>query len=125
MAITSGDVDATTGMAKAIYDQVSAVLSPDVPASALSDAQASWKKLSFAIASGVTDALRRGGADPDFAEVTSSASDDPAYWSWLTGFVGTFTSWNPAAADGIALKNALTTFLAGKPVPTELKGSVR
>jgi hypothetical protein len=125
MALSVGDAGATSGMTKAIYDQVNATLSPDVPGPALPDAQAAWKKLSFALATSIIEFLRRHAAEAEYAEVTSSASDDQTYWNWLAGFVKVFTDWNPAAADSVALKSGLTTFVNGKPVPTQLKGSLQ
>jgi hypothetical protein len=125
MALSVGDAGATSGMTKAIYDQLNATLSPDVPGPALPDAQAAWKKLSFALATSIIEYLRRDAAESEYAEVSSSASDDQGYWSWLAGFVKVFTDWTPATTDSVALKSAVTTFLNGKPVPTQLKGSLR
>ncbi|HEX2084699.1 MAG TPA: hypothetical protein VHF89_03380 [Solirubrobacteraceae bacterium] len=67
MALQVGSVDAGSGMSKAIFDQIDALLSPpleqaveaadgDVKAEAqqaLDRARDSWRKLSFAIATGV------------------------------------------------------------------------
>jgi hypothetical protein len=127
MAMVIGDANATNGMAKSIFDQVDAVLAPDVPSSALPDVQASWRKLSFAVAAGVTAYLIRDPAnEPEFGEMTSSATDDPVFWSWLQGFVAVFgTVWTPAGTDGVALKQAVNAFIAGKPVPAAMKGSLK
>ena len=125
MALSVGDAAATSGMTKVIYDKINATLSPDVPEKALPDAQAAWKKLAFALATSIVEYLRRDAADAEYAEVTSSSADDQGYWSWLAGFVKVFTDWNPASGDSVALKNALTSFVNGKPVPAQLKGSLR
>ncbi len=68
-----GDPDATSGMTKAIFGHVDAALSPplqqaiddaatpDDKAAAtktLEDARGSWRKLSFAVASGVVEDMR-------------------------------------------------------------------
>jgi hypothetical protein len=112
-------------MAKAIYDQIDAVLSPGLPPNPPPEIRQAWRKLSFAIATGVTTYLRRDPGDVEFAEITSSSSDDAVYWAWLGGFVQQFQSWAPATADGLALKNALAGFLTGHPVPTQMRGSLR
>jgi RNA-binding protein YhbY len=53
MALNIGDQGATTGMTKEIYDKLNDLLKPKVPDANLADAQAGWKELSFAIATGV------------------------------------------------------------------------
>jgi hypothetical protein len=67
VALVIGSVNADSGMSKAIYDQVDALLSPPLQAAvdeatgpakpkaqeALDAARDGWKKLSFAIATGV------------------------------------------------------------------------
>ena len=67
MALIIGSVNADSGMSKAIYDEVDALLSPPLQAAvdeatdaakpkaqeALDAARDGWKKLSFAIAKGV------------------------------------------------------------------------
>lgn len=56
MALEAGDAAATRGMSRAIYEQLDALLSPEIEASApdyLEQARDGWRKLSFAIAGGV------------------------------------------------------------------------
>ena len=126
MALSIGDPNATSGMAKAIYDNVNAQLAADVPPEVLPDVQVAWKKLSYAVAAGVTDYLKRDPAsEPEFAETISTATQEPTFWPWLQQFVAVFTSWAPTATDSVALKNAVSTYVNGHAVPTEMKGSVR
>lgn len=61
MSLTPGDQDANTGMTKAIYDELLAALEPDLPD--LSEAELepirdSWKKMAFAVATGVINHIR-------------------------------------------------------------------
>ena len=53
MALQIGDSSASDGMTKGIYDKLNEVLSPSVPPADLGKAQDGWKKLAFAIATGV------------------------------------------------------------------------
>ena len=56
MAVSIGDQAASSGMSKAIYDQLNQLLSPaikDPPT--LAKAQTSWQQLAFAIATGVVN----------------------------------------------------------------------
>lgn len=58
MALQVGNAAATSGMTKAVYDQMNAVLSPplaDLPAAELAKIRNSWKQLAFAISKGVVD----------------------------------------------------------------------
>lgn len=126
MALLAGDLNATQGMALAIYTEINSALGPDLTPDALTAVQPSWKKLSYAVAAGVINHLKKDPPDdPDFAQVTSAAADDPAYWNWLAGFAQVFAAWAPAGTDGTALKNALTTFLGSNPVPAQLTGQLQ
>ena len=132
MALNPGKADATTGIAKAIYDAMDAALAPPLEEAKadMDKIRASWKALSFAIASGVVagfihDAPAVPPADPSFAQPVSSKASDDAFWTWFDGFTKAFQTWAPVTADGIALKNKLKPFVdPGKP-PTEMKGFVR
>jgi len=125
MAMVIGSQSATSGMAKAIYDAINAILAPAIPPASLPDVQASWKKLSFAVATGVVNHLKRApAADPEYAQVVSRAVDDPGFWNWLAGFVQVFQAWAPVSADAVALKTALTTYLGAHPVPSQLTGTL-
>lgn len=58
MALQIGTKTATSGMTKAIYDQMNDVLSPplsNLPAADLEKIRNSWKQLAFAISKGVID----------------------------------------------------------------------
>jgi len=58
MALQIGTATATSGMTKAVYDQMNAILSPplsDLPPADLAKIQDSWKQLAFAISKGVID----------------------------------------------------------------------
>lgn len=58
MALQVGNQAATSGMAKAIFDQLDALLSPalsSLPPPALEATRDGWRKLSFAIAGGVVN----------------------------------------------------------------------
>jgi hypothetical protein len=55
MALDKGDITASGGMAKAIYDKLREVLEPDLVASGAEGdkVREGWRKLSYAIATGV------------------------------------------------------------------------
>jgi hypothetical protein len=53
MAMQAGDNQASSGMAKDIYDMMDQVMKPSVPPDSLDDARKGWKKLAYAVASGV------------------------------------------------------------------------
>lgn len=58
MALQIGPKTATSGMTKAIYDQMNGVLSPPLsglPPAELEKIRDSWKQLAFAISKGVID----------------------------------------------------------------------
>lgn len=60
MALQIGNVEATTGLAKAIYDQIEANMGPDI--ADLSDddktpVQEGWQKMAHAVATGVVQHL--------------------------------------------------------------------
>jgi hypothetical protein len=137
MALTIGDATATSGLTKAIYVAMDAALRPALKKGGMSDSDIdkniapSWKSLSFAIAGGLVPVLRAEPEpnpeppDPTVAETYSSATQDAAFWSWLSGFTNVFTTWAPTTADGTALKNAIVSFLNTSAVPTQLKGILR
>jgi hypothetical protein len=136
MALTIGDQNATSGMAKAIYTAMDSALRPALKNAGMSDdditskIDPSWRSLSFALASGLVPVLHKDplpppAADPTYAETYSSAASDGSFWTWLAGFVAVFQAWAPATPDGQALKTALQTFLASNAVPKELKGILR
>jgi hypothetical protein len=128
MALNAGNQDATTGIAKAIYDAMDAALSPPlVEAGAdMTKVRDGWKKLSFAVASGVVAGLiDTPPSDTSFGETYSTPAQDAKFWPWLAGFVGAFRSWAPTSPDGQALKARLNAFIVTSAVPTELKGKIK
>jgi hypothetical protein len=58
MAMQIGDEQASTGMAKAIYDAMDQIMKPTVPPDSLEDARKGWRKLAFAVASGVVTHIK-------------------------------------------------------------------
>lgn len=58
MPLKIGDVNATTGMSKAIFDQLNIILSPpfeDMSEEDMAKIRDGWRKLAYAIAKGVID----------------------------------------------------------------------
>ena len=58
MALTIGDKEATTGMTKAIYDELRALLEEDLKSlgeDKLAPIREGWKKIAYAVAKGVID----------------------------------------------------------------------
>ena len=58
MALVIGDVNASTGMSKAIFDELKNQLSGGIAPADLQNVEPSWKKLAFAIATGVVNHLK-------------------------------------------------------------------
>jgi hypothetical protein len=111
MTLSAGDPQATTGMAKAIYDamdkELRAVLKKaGVPDDVIAQMAPSWRSLSFSIASGVVAEL-----------VVQPPSPPDYFWTWLAGFVQTLQSAPPGGIPA-----AVTEFVGRSPVPTSLKG---
>jgi hypothetical protein len=58
MGLQIGDINATSGMSKAIFDQLNMILSPPLggtPQGEMEKIRDSWRKLAFAIAKGVIE----------------------------------------------------------------------
>jgi hypothetical protein len=107
MALVIGDVTAAAGMTKAVYDQVDALLSPplqkavdeatdakvkDSAQKALDAARDGWKKLAFAIATGVVQHLL---ANLEVAGVQTSGTVTATVQGQVATAVGvTFTQSN-------------------------------
>jgi hypothetical protein len=101
MALDAGDPQATSGMAKAIFEALKAQLLPplqdaNVKDESLAKIEDGWKSLSFAVASGVVAELTQGPQDPFFA--------------WLAGFAAAVQS------------GQVGDFLKTHKVPTNLRG---
>jgi len=130
MPLNTGDQQATSGLAKAIYDVMDSLLllkpPPNTKPDDLAKLVQSRQALSFAIASGVVAELTGDhSVTPDFAESYSSAAQDANFWSWFGGFIAVFKTWASTTSDGVALQTALNQFLTSNQAPTELKGIVR
>jgi hypothetical protein len=146
MALSKGDIDASSGLTKALYDAMDAELRPPLlevlkekhttaedTVIAVAKVQANWKQLSHTLASGLVAALHTEVPsaplpnDSGTAETYSSAAIDPDFWKFFTNFVGVFQAWSKPGADVNALQTKLATLFADTttPVPTGLKGVVR
>jgi hypothetical protein len=53
MAMQIGDNQAGSGMTKDIFDQIDQIMKPTIPPAGLEEARKGWKRLAFAVASGV------------------------------------------------------------------------
>jgi hypothetical protein len=53
MVMQIDDDQAGSGMTKDIYDQIDQIMKPGIPPASLEDARKGWRKLAFAVASGV------------------------------------------------------------------------
>lgn len=86
MPLDFGDAEATEGMARAIYrfmdaelrppieDALAEVEDPEKRAEVLEKARTTWRKISYAVARGVTEYLVRDPeTEPEYAEAYSSA----------------------------------------------------
>ena len=114
MTLLAGDINASDGMAKAIYDQMIVVLEPDLEGLA-EDAKTpirdNWKKLAFAIAKGVISHLENnleidqvktggsvnasvsgstaaGGADSHSHSVSLTAVQNNVKWNQTSDGIG-------------------------------------
>ena len=131
--LNAGDPAATQGLARDIYEVLDAQLRPQLeatltdPKEQLVAIQEAWKKLSFCIASGVVEHVRRVPASkPDFAETFTSSAQDPDFWKWFSGFVGVLRNWAfSSSGDAAKLRSDLKSFFNGNPTPTGLEGIIR
>ena len=129
MPLNAGDPAATGGLAREIYQVLDAQLRPPLedglehPEEQLPPIQDAWKTLSFCIASGVIEHLRRVPAtEPEFAQTFTSSAQDATYWTWLSGLAKVFRDWAAGAGTIADLRNALNAFFAANPTPTQLRG---
>jgi hypothetical protein len=100
MALQIGDRAATSGMTKAIYDEMAAVLEPGLDGldeSSKTPIRESWKKISFAVAKGVIDHIV---AHMDIFGVTCMG-DIAASVDGSTGSVPPGPHTHPVALTGI------------------------
>ena len=138
MPFNIGNPEATQGLTAAIYQAMDATLRPPiendpnvtdpaVKAKMIQESQKAWKKLSFAIATGVVNYIKRDPAnEAEYAQVFSSAAQDPAYWNWLAALAGALFTWsaNPAA-NLVDLKNALNGLHSAHATPVGVSGVIQ
>ncbi len=81
MALVSGNASANTGMAKTIYDSMNDVLKDDLEGLSDEDKKPirdNWKKLAFAIASGVIEHLKSNleihGVEVSISDISTTVS---------------------------------------------------
>jgi hypothetical protein len=81
MALEIGDITASSGMSKAIYDQLDTLLSPPLEGMAEEDMEKvrdSWKKIAFAIATGVIEHIKSNmeiyGVEVSISDVSTTVS---------------------------------------------------
>ena len=96
MALQAGDAQASSGMSSTIYQQINAILSPDIDPAALPKVQTSWKKLAFAIASGVIASLK---SDMEIAGIQASGSFTAPVVGTVAGTAVTGTSTGTVASS--------------------------
>lgn len=146
MALSKGDIDASSGLTKALYDAMDAELRPPLleilkqkgttaeeMAIAVAKVQVNWKQLSHSLASGLVSALHTevpGAPLPNTsgtAETYSAAPIDPAFWKFFASFVDVFSTWSKPGANVNVLQTKLAALFADTttPIPTGMKGVVR
>jgi hypothetical protein len=89
MALQAGDKTASSGMSMTIYQKINEVMSPDIGAGTLPKAQESWKKLAFAIASGVIASIK---SDMEIAGIQASGNFTAPVTGTVAGTAVTGTS---------------------------------
>lgn len=98
MALQIGPPDASAGMTKDIYDVMDQVMNPSVPPDSLEMARQGWRKLAFAIASGVVNHIvqnmeisgiqAQGSVTVAVSGNTGTGSVNTAQFGSNTGHVG-------------------------------------
>jgi hypothetical protein len=89
MALQPGNEDASSGMSQKIYEKINEVMKEGIGQATLPDMQKSWKKLAFAIATGVIEHLK---SDMEIKGVQSSGNiSAPVTSSGGTNVIGTAT----------------------------------
>lgn len=133
MPLNAGDLAATGGLARDIYEELDAQLrlaledGLEKPEKQLPPIQDAWRTLSFCIASGVVEHLlleppTKPPTQPEFARTFTSSAHDATYWAWLAAFAKVFSDWASGAGTIVDLRTALNAFFAANPTPTELRG---
>ncbi len=147
MALIIGEEEATTGIAKAIFEKIRELIiqpSLDELLKKLPDEmkeevkkqfentiEKSLQKLSYAVSFGIVSHLCRDlpEVNPNktqYGETFSSSAEDDAFWKWLADFVGIFDQWSNGPIDGaLSLQTNLQNFFKDNPVPKELKGIIK
>ena len=102
MALQIGSEDASSGMAKSIYDAIDRTMQPTIPPEALEDARKGWRSLAFAVASGVIEHLKSNmeifgiQAQGNVAATVTGTVAAGAVTGTATGAVTTNQSGSPA-----------------------------
>lgn len=99
MPLQPGDVHASAGMSQKIYDHMNAVMKDGVPEATLPDVQKSWKKLAFAIASGVIEHLK---TDMEITGIQTSATISVPVTGTLAGTAVAGTAVGPITTNQTA-----------------------
>lgn len=129
MPLNAGNVQASQGLALAIFTVLEQQLGPpldDLEAEQREDIEEAWQKLAFAIARGVVDHLERDPAsESEYAEAFSSSSHDAAFWGWLSGLATVLRNWSSGSGTVADLRTSLDAFFDANATPTQLRGVVR
>ncbi len=110
MGLETGDIRASSGMSKAIYDKLNDLLSPpleDMPAEDMEKIRDSWRKLAYAIADGVISHIKSNMeitgvnvAVNDVSTTVTTVTSCPAGAGTGTG-TGSGTATGQQSNDGI------------------------
>lgn len=121
MALQVGKRDASSGLAKEIYDNLSAVTDStfdfdykDANGATVSSRITFENKLkdtAYATAKAVVEYIK---AEAD-VQVRSNILIDSQFWTWFNLLIGVLT-----ASGGVTLSPAMATFLITNPIPTTL-----
>jgi hypothetical protein len=130
MPLNAGNLGATQGLARDIFDVLDAQLAPplaaDLEAEQLEEIRDAWRTLSFCVASGVIEHLMRVPAtEPEYAEAFTSSAQDAQFWNWFSGFTSVFRTWSSGAGTLTDLRTSLNNFFNANTTPTQLRGIVR
>jgi|SRR5215468_3135082 len=102
MALDIGNQQASSGMAKAIFDEINNQLSGGMSPGDLANVQPSWKKLAFAIATGVINHIKSN------MEIFGIQSTGPVSTT-VTGTVSGTTVTGAGTGNVTTNQNSVTT----------------
>jgi len=89
MALQAGNAAASAGMSMTIYQKINEVMSPGIDAASLPKVQESWKKLAFAIATGVIASIK---GDMEISGIQASGNFSAPVTGTVAGTAVTGTS---------------------------------